>query len=457
MPTVSFYTLGCRSNQYETDRMAKTAACLGFELVPYPAKADIYVINTCTVTGNSDKKSRHTIRHAKKLNPNAKVIVTGCYVEADHFNLKCADVVLGNKDKFNIANHLTPSRLSSGHPSPRSGEGNESAEGGERGEACPSPRVRANLMVEDGCENFCSYCIVPYVRGKVRSRPMDEILAEAKEMVKDGVKEIVLTGINLGEYNLTPSRLSSGHPSPLCGEGNESPACGGGERGEDLSSLINELSNIDGLLRIRLSSIEPQYVTDELIKTVRDNPKVCKHLHIPMQSGDDKVLKAMNRTYTAEKYRDMVQGIRDKIKDVAITTDIIVGFPGEDDKAFKNTCKLVNALQFSRIHIFSYSDRPGTAAEKMKDKVDPKTIASRFSVLNKLREKYMLNFHRSFKGKPMDVLIESIDKKTSLSEGLTSNYIRVFLDGQAKAAAGKIVKAKFKRSDGENVIASPVV
>jgi threonylcarbamoyladenosine tRNA methylthiotransferase MtaB len=435
MPKVAFYTLGCKSNQYETDRMTKIVSDAGFEIVPYPGPADTYVINTCTVTGNADKKSRHAVRYAKKMSPSAKVIVTGCYVETDRFNMKEADTILSNKDKFNLVQYL-PSRPLNISPSftPSSSS---------------SPRIRANLMIENGCENFCSYCIVPHVRGKITSMPFDQVMAEAKQMVKDGVKEIILTGINLGEYALEPEtkRLGSDRSN----------------RNRDVQSqvpmLINELSKIDGLLRIRLSSIEPMYIDDELIETVKKNPKVCKHLHIPMQSGDDRILKAMNRNYTAKDFLSMAKKVKKQIKDVAITTDIIIGFPGEDEKAFKNTLKLIDKIQFSRIHIFSYSDRPGTQASNFKNKIDPKTIAKRHEKMNALREKYMLKFHRSFSKNPIEVLIEQRDGRTGMYEGLTSNYIRVFLEGDdmGDEMTGRIIPAQFKDFQGENVIASPVL
>jgi threonylcarbamoyladenosine tRNA methylthiotransferase MtaB len=410
MPTIAFHTLGCKSNQYETDMMKNVCRAAGFEIVPFEGRADIYIINTCTVTGNADKKSRNAVRTAKKKNRDSVVIVTGCYIESGNFNLKEADVLLRNKDKADILKCLPkidlPSPLS--HPT--------------------STRIRANLMIEDGCENFCSYCIVPYVRGKVRSRPMEEILAEARRMAASGIREIVLTGINLGEYGRLPM-------------------------------LIDELSKIDGLLRIRLSSIEPMYITDDLIKAVKENPKVCKHLHIPMQSGDDSILKAMNRNYSSKDFLDMAKKIKKQVKDIAITTDIIVGFPGEDEAAFRNTCGLVDKVKFPRIHMFSYSDRQGTAASSFNDKVDPKTIATRYAKLGKLRDTYMLKFHRSFLRKPMEVLIEQKDRKTGMYEGLTSNYIRVFLTGDdmGDESIGRLIPVKFKAFQGENVIASPVL
>jgi threonylcarbamoyladenosine tRNA methylthiotransferase MtaB len=300
-------------------------------------------------------------------------------------------------------------------------------------------------MIENGCDNFCSYCIVPFVRGKIKSKPFDQVIAEARSLAKAGVKEIILTGINLGEYGrMTNDKFQMTNKIPMTKSQLIFP------------ELIEEISKIDGLLRIRLSSIEPMYITNALISVIKNNQKVCKHLHIPLQSGDDKILKAMNRNYTSKDFLNMIRKIRKQIKDIAVTTDIIVGFPGEDEKAFKNTCKLAEQSQFSRIHIFSYSDRPGTAASKLPNKIDPKTTAIRYVKLGELRDQYMLKFHRSFMKKPVEVLIEQRDKKTGMYEGLTGGFIRVFFagDDMGDECLGRLITAKFKAFHGENVIAS---
>ena len=356
-------------------------------------------------------------------------------------------------------------------------------------------------MIEDGCEIFCSYCIVPYVRGKITSKPMDEIISEAEQMVRDGVREIILTGINLGEFEIADDRsmgdkqfIKDGAKEILHAGTNSTELNIDGDRFSSspdfdrtptspnrssdqitdnasakkitlskfrtsLPQLIERLSAIDGLLRIRLSSIEPKYINDDLIKTVKDNPKVCEHFHIPLQSGDDGILKAMNRNYTAKDYLDIVNRIKKQIKDAAITTDIIVGFPGESEQAFKNTLKLADKIGFSRIHIFPYSDRPGTKAEKLPNKIDHKIIDTRHKRLDKLREKLMLKFHRSFKDQAMEVLIEQRNRKTGALEGLTSNYIRVFLcgDDTGDESIGGLISVKFRDVQGENVIARPIL
>ena len=545
MAKIAFYTLGCRSNQYETDRMARSASASGFEVVPYPGPADIYVINTCTVTSAAEKKSRHIIRHAKKKNPGSKVIVTGCAVERAGFGIEEIDLIVKNKDKLNIIEFIGEQRQK--NRDKRLETRDQKIETRNQGQenrdkrleikdkkekavhanifsnlrspisnlissspisdpvssspisdlASSSPisdlrshPVRSNLMVEDGCENFCSYCIVPYVRGKIKSKPIDEIISEVKQMVKDGVKEIVLTGINLGEFKVSNDQIPSAKqnsnsefksspisdlPSPISDLPSPisdlpSPISDLSSPISDLSSLIDTISKIDGLLRIRLSSIEPMYVTDELIKAAKENPKVCEHFHIPLQSGDDGILKAMNRNYTTKDFLDIAKKIREQIKDAAITTDIIVGFPGEDEQAFKNTLKLVDKIQFSRIHIFPYSDRPGTKAQKLPHKVDPRIIVSRQERLDKLREQLMLKFHRSFKDQRMEILVEQRDRKTGALEGLTSNYIRVFLCASPRAnvvsregddtgdeSIGSLISVKFRDLQGENVIARPIL
>jgi len=449
MLKMAFYTLGCKSNQYETSLMEKACSLAGFDIVPFDQPADIYIINTCTVTGNADKKSRNAIRHAKKKNRNSVVIVTGCYVDSgpdELYGIKEADILLKNADKRRILDYLPNIKNQQEHVVPH------------------PPMIRSNLMIENGCDNFCSYCIVPFVRGSIVSKPIEQAIAEARELVEDGVKEIVLTGINLGEYGKNITRTQY-HIDDRDVESHKNEPLA-------LPRLIDGLSGIDGLLRIRLSSIEPMYITDELIRAVKENPKVCKHLHIPLQSGDDRVLRSMNRKYTSRQFLETVKHIKKHIKDISVTTDVIVGFPGEDDKAFNSTVNIIKKLKFPRIHLFSYSDRPKTSAFNLKNKVNPKIILQRYEKIEELRLKYMLEFHRSFAKKPMEVLIEQKDPDMGIYEGFTTNYIRVFWDArvglpaeatsEASAKAGddsgddcigKLKSLIFKGFHGENVIA----
>jgi len=387
MAKIAFYTLGCKSNQYETAQMINQARSDGHEVLDFGNQSDIYVINTCTVTSNADKKSRHAIRAARKRNPKAKIIVTGCLSEVrpeEIEKLGIADIIMKNREKECMPEFQNPSH-----------------------------RIRANLMIENGCQEFCSYCIVPRARGKVIRKPADQIIGEAKSMVSSGAKELILTGINLGAY------------------------------GSGLPDVIKQLSVIDGLLRIRLSSIEPQYISDELIDMIAETPKACKHLHIPLQSGDDGILKAMNRKYSAKDYAALINKIRKKIPPVSLNTDVIVGFPGEDEKAFGNTIKLLKKTRFSRIHAFHFSPRPGTPAADFPDKVDTKTIRKRIDKIHEVRIKLMKDFAGDAKKRPQEILVESP------GEGLTESYIRVLFEGP-NDLIGRLVKVKITKVESEH-------
>lgn len=434
MASISFYTLGCKSNRYETGEIARDARRQGYEIVDFNSPADVYIINTCTVTQLADKKSRRAIRQAKKRNPNAKVIVTGCYAEVSPEEIKKmpeADLIIKNSDKKKVLKCLGVKNNSYGLPALPAG----------RRVACSTPpRVRENLMIEDGCEEFCKYCIVPYARGKVKSKPVERVIEEAKNLVCAGAKEIVLTGINLGAYGLDESKNSKFEIRDS-----------GLEIGNSLPRLLKELTSIDSLLRIRLSSIEPMYVTDELIEAIKANPKVCKHLHIPLQSGSTKVLKLMGRKYPAVQFKALIKRMRLKIKGVALNTDIIVGYPGESEKDFKDTMKLVKDLKFSRVHVFHFSPRPGTAGATMPDRIDPAIITARANKMRALRSNLMRNFAREAMRTPQEVLVESRDKKTGLLEGLTESYIRVLFKGR-DSLIGKLVKVRIKGVRDEHAV-----
>ena len=397
MTTIAFHTLGCKANQYESKALMRDAERYGLSVTDFSSPADIYIINTCTVTQLADKKSRKAIKLAKKRNPNAKIIVTGCYAEVLPEEIKKidgVDLVIKNGNKKDILKDL----------------GIKSAEQRTQN---TEYRVRENLMIEDGCEEFCNYCIVPYARGKVISKPAREALEEAKEMVRAGVKEIVLTGINLGAY------------------------------GDKLPDLIDQLAKIENLLRIRLSSLEPMYITKELIEAIASTPKVMKHLHIPLQSGSNKVLKAMGRHYSTADYRKLIMAIRSKIPRIALNTDIIVGFPGEIENDLKDTVRFVQEIGFSRIHVFSFSVRPGTLAAEMQNKIELNKIRGRAEKMQALRIRLMRDFTKASMKDPEHVLVEGIDKRYGLLEGLTESYIRVFFKG-SKNLIGKIAKVKIR-------------
>ena len=364
MLSIAFYTLGCKANQYQTELFKAQLLAENIQLTSFDHKADIYVINTCTVTEDADRKSRQAIRRALRQNPKASIILSGCYAKLEAEQLKDLFPSLEISSLPSLSPLLTPA----------------------------AQMVRAPLMIQDGCEHFCSYCIVPYARGKFKSKPIEQILVEAKQLIKAGAKEIILTGINLGAYQL------------------------------NLPEVIQQLSAVPDLLRIRLSSIEPMYLTKELINVVAENPKVCKHLHLPLQSGDDNILKSMHRPYSAQDYLENIHYIRKKMPDCGVTTDIIVGFPGEGEKEFKNTVDLIHQIKFSRLHIFSYSKRRNTPASNFKNQVDTKTKQRRNKILQELRKKYMHDFATRYLKREVEILVEQ------KGEGLTSNYIRCYFD-----------------------------
>mgnify|MGYP001350130070 CR=1 FL=1 len=375
--TVRFYTLGCKVNQYETQSIRERFVSRGFKEIFNGRKADVYLINTCTVTHKADKDSRYYINKARSQNPKAKVILTGCIACKDKEALsgfKGVDYIISKK--------FFPDGISafSGH-------------------------TRAFLKIQDGCDNFCSYCIVPLVRGRSRSRSLKEIVCEAKRLVSNGFKEIVLTGICLGAYgkDLRPKA--------------------------DLTDVIPELEKIIGLLRIRLSSIEPNYVSDKLIKQILESKKLCRHLHIPLQSGYDEILKKMHRRYKSGDYMKLIKKIKKNIPDIAITTDVLVGFPGEKEENFKNTLKLIREINPLKLHIFPYSGREGTfATDNFKQAINPIVMKERILQIKSLSEKCAIIYKRQFLGKNMLIFIESCSKnKIGFYRGYTDNYIDVLI------------------------------
>jgi threonylcarbamoyladenosine tRNA methylthiotransferase MtaB len=395
MEKIAFYTLGCRANQHQTFCLECQMTNNKCQIVNFSERADIYVINTCTVTHDADRKSRQAIRRAIRQNPKAKIIVTGCYAKLEGKELK--------KHFPSIKLLLEPRISFSG--------------------SNVKPRVRANLMIQDGCEHFCSYCIVPYARGKIKSKPLDQIMDEVKQLVEAGTREIVLTGINLGTYNAV--------------DGN-------------LSSVVNRLSSIKYLSRIRLSSLEPMYINRELIDAIAHTPKVCRHLHIPLQSGDNKILLSMNRNYSRDDYLNLIHYIRSKIPDCGITTDVIVAFPGEGEKEFQNTVDLIHQIKFSRTHIFTFSKRKGTPAAEFPNQVDEKTKKHRSKILHDLRVKYMIEFAEQYLNKEVEILVEQ------KGEGLTGNYIRIKYDGK-EDEIGKLLKLKITEIKGDLCLAGNTI
>lgn len=374
MPIVKFYTLGCKVNQYETQAIRERFLGKGYKEIYNGIPADFCLINTCTVTAAADAKCRNLIRSAIKENPSARIIVTGCLIEKDRravADIKGVDLI--------IPKSLFPQRISKfcGH-------------------------TRAFLKVQDGCDNFCSYCKVPLVRGRPRSKNLGQIAQEAQALVKNGLKEIVLCGICLGAYgkDLIPKL--------------------------NLVDVIKELEKIDGLLRIRLSSIEAGDVPEELIARMAQSKKLCPHLHIPIQSGDDEILKKMNRKYSRRDYLELIRKIKKRIPGVAITTDVLVGFPGETEKNFKQTVDLVKKILPLKVHIFPYSPRKGTPADAFRERINPAIIKERIQRLRGVADNCVAIYKKRFAGKKMAVLIErQCQDNPDFWEGYTDNYIKV--------------------------------
>ncbi|HHT9125791.1 MAG TPA: tRNA (N(6)-L-threonylcarbamoyladenosine(37)-C(2))-methylthiotransferase MtaB [Candidatus Brocadiia bacterium] len=405
--TCAFITLGCKVNQYETQAIRESIIAKGYREVLPDEQADLYVINTCTVTSVSDEKSRAMIRKAVRSKANAKVVVTGCYVDADKKTverLEGVDYVFENAEKANIADVLEP-KIPPHPPLIKGGMGGlKEVQVISRFDG----HTRAFLKIEDGCDVFCSYCIIPYVRGRVRSKGLDVIVEEAGRLAGNGYKEIVLTGIHLGAYGRDLQHVGANGRSPLL-------------------DVLRRLEEIDNLERIRLSSIEVNELEDEMINLVATSKKICPHFHLSLQSGSDYILSKMNRRYTSAQYLTTLDKIRAKIELPSFSTDVMVGFPGETEEHFQDTIKVCCEAGFSRMHIFPYSVRNGTPAAKMSGRCKSQEIKQREILLKSVADKLALEYKERFIGETVDVLVEaSRDKKTGKlapQNGESANYL----------------------------------
>lgn len=401
-------TFGCKVNQYESNMMKEKMLSSNFFYEENMSDANIIIVNTCSVTNVADKKCLKMIRRIKREYPNALLVVAGCSSQNNQnvYEALDIDILLGNKDKSKIA-ELIKEYLDTEKKYVKFY--NERDLDFEDMLINDYNHVRAFVKIEDGCDNFCSYCIIPFVRGSVRSKDFDTVIKEAKLLTEHGHKEIVLTGIHTGHY------MSNNH---------------------DLTDLINELSKIDDLLRIRISSIEITELNDKFLEMLKINKKVCNHLHIPLQAGSDEILKRMNRKYDLAYYEEKINKIRGIRPDISITTDIIVGFPYETDELFSETLEFSKKMNFSKIHVFPYSIRVGTAAASMPNQVDEVTKKVRVKKLMALSEKQEKEYYEKFKGKELDILVEECDNNVSI--GHTSNYLMVTLN--ENLLVGKIYK-----------------
>jgi len=409
-------------NQYEGEYIIESLRERGYEVVDFSELADIYIINTCTVTARADQKSRQLIRQAKRRNPKACVIVTGCLAEREDGSLKMEEVdrVVPNSQKAWIVNILE-------------GEDVEERAGGfvETPIKDFHGQQRAFVKIEDGCDKYCAYCILPYVRGRVVSRRKENIIEEVVRLVERGFREIVLTGINLGAY--------------------------GKEWGwkENLPTLLAELAELPGDFRIRLSSIEMEYVGGKLLEVMRSfEGRICPWLHIPLQSGSDRVLERMGRGYTLRDYMRVVERTRTALPDVGFGTDVMVGFPGERDEDFETTLKAIEDVGYIRVHVFAYSPRPGTRAEQFEDDVPKKVKRQRCEIARKVAGEVSENMRRAMIGREKQVLVEAKGEKGYLS-GYTQDYVRVLI-GANKELVGKIVPCRISRVEGDRTYAELV-
>lgn len=426
-PRVSLYTLGCKVNQYETRETAAELLRMGYQVVPFGQPVDVCVVNTCSVTDQADVKSRSAIRRARRCGDDPLVVATGCYVEtAQEAVTAMAEVeaVVRNAEKARLAEVVDETLRRSGRllfDLPEDGAGSPGE--GElitlmaQGEGVMA-RTRAVIKIQDGCNHFCSFCIIPFTRGRLRSRAPGEVLMEARRLADEGFRELVLTGICLGDYG-------------------DEKGFGRGDR-DPLAVLLEDLAAIPGIERIRMSSIDPADTSQELIETMARVPEVCRHLHLSLQAGDEEVLHRMRRRYTAAEFRDLVGRIYAAMPDAGLTCDVIVGFPGETEAQFEETVRLCEEARFCKIHAFPYSERTGTLAARLADDVPTPEKQRRVDTLLRLSERLGLEFAERYVGEVVPVLVEQRDRHSGQLSGLTGNYLRVAFEGP-DALRGRIV------------------
>ena len=427
---VQFISLGCKTNQYETNAMEESFIKKGYEIAKNKEKADIYIVNTCSVTNIAERKSRQMLRRAKELNPEAIIIATGCYAQVakdEILKIKEVDLVLGINEKNRLV-ELVEDYIENKNTKEIVTDVMHKEKYEDFGITTYTELNRAVLKIQDGCDRFCSYCIIPYARGKVRSRNPENIINEAKEIAKKKIKEIVLTGIHIASYGKDFSKEKEIEYRKIFNLNDKYEAFNpkddlqtGGFR---LIELLEELNKVDGIERIRLGSIEPKLITDKFIERLSKLEKICNHFHLSLQSGCDETLKRMNRRYTTLEFEQSVNLIRDKFKDVSLTTDIIVGFPSETDEEFLETYNFLKKINFYKMHIFKYSPKKGTAAEKMSHQVDGGIKEKRSKILIKMSEENQKKYNKSYLGKTLKVLFEEKDLE-GFFKGHTSNYIPV--------------------------------
>ena len=406
----AFHTLGCKDNAYETEAMEELLQTAGYDIVPFTEQADVYVVNTCSVTNMAERKSRQMLHRAKKLNPEAVVVATGCYVQVSEEEARAdaaVDLVLGNNQKRQIVTALDAYFEGRTFDDVLADVEKEQYE--ELEVSTVLEHTRAFVKVQDGCNQFCSYCIIPYARGRVRSRRMQNVIAEIKRLAEAGIQEVVLTGIHLSSYG-----------REIDGESH-------------LIELIEAIHPIDGISRIRLGSLEPRIITEEFVGRLKKLHKVCPHFHLSLQSGCEETLKRMNRHYTPEEYYEKCKLLRAAFENPAITTDVIVGFPGETDEEFDKTRQFLEKVHFYEMHIFRYSRRKGTRADKMENQIPEETKAQRSSILSSLESQMTKEFRTKWTGACVKVLLEERQEINGVSYmvGHTPEYIKCAVETDA--------------------------
>jgi threonylcarbamoyladenosine tRNA methylthiotransferase MtaB len=426
---VALFTVGCKLNQYETEALGEGLENAGFKRVDFSAEpADIYIVNTCTVTSQSDYSSRQAIYRAHKKSPTAEIIIVGCYVDLEPDFLKKlpgVKFVFANQKKDELVNFLTSRFFQKELPL------NSPAEKPFRYKVSGhSKHTRGLVKIQDGCNESCAYCVVPLVRGREKSRNAEEIIQEVKELVKNNFKEVVLTGVHIGKY------------------------CHLGLNLKELAQKILEQTEVK---RIRFSSIEPREFSSELLDWIKENPRICRHLHIPLQSGDDHILEKMNRNYSSSEYAEILKKIKEQLPEATIGADVIVGFPGEKESNFQNSFDFVESSPIDYLHVFSYSERKNTLAQTFPDKVSPREIKKRSQLMHDLGKRKWEKQLDSFLKKSLEILVEQRrDKKTGhLLTGLADNYIRVNFEGE-DVLMNQLVTVKIVKREGKNLIGTHV-
>ncbi|MGJ7921423.1 tRNA (N(6)-L-threonylcarbamoyladenosine(37)-C(2))-methylthiotransferase MtaB [Neobacillus sp. LXY-4] len=426
MPTVAFHTLGCKVNHYETEAIWQLFKEQGYDRVEFESTSDVYIINTCTVTNTGDKKSRQVIRRAVRKNPNAVICVTGCYAQtspAEILAIPGVDIVVGTQDRIKMLEYIEQYKK---EREPINAVRNimKSRVYEELDVPAFTDRTRASLKIQEGCNNFCTFCIIPWARGLMRSRDPKEVIRQAQQLVDAGYQEIVLTGIHTGGY-------------------------GEDMKDYNLAMLLRDLEKeVKGLKRLRISSIEASQITDEVIEAINQSDIIVRHLHVPLQSGSNTVLKRMRRKYTMEFFGERLNRLKEVLPGLAITSDVIVGFPGETEEEFMETFNFINDHKFSELHVFPYSKRTGTPAARMEDQVDEDVKNERVHRLISLSDQLAAEYASQFEGEVLEVIPEEKfegDADHPLYVGYTDNYLKVVFAG-TEAMIGKIVKVKITKA-----------